>query len=992
MKRTSGRITTVIYTLLVICIYCVQASAQRYPFYNLNVENGLIQSQATSLVQDKLGHLWIGTIGGLSRYDGKSFISYSVRDGMQMNSVNALAADKAGNIWIGYQGGISKFDGRQFKHYPVQGTDAQGNSNVNEIRIADDGTLWFRSGGRLFSLKQEKVAQFDIPDSNALVTAILPEKNNLWLALNGGRIYHYHNNLKKRDTIRFSVPPQFIAAPIVLDIFRDSRQRVWLSTNGGLYRVANDSVTIAVANGVPLYGLPPLYNATEDRNGGLWFGTNSGAVRLKDSTLEYYNKRAGLTDNVISTVMTDAEGNVWFASDGQGIFRYSGSLFTVLDEGMGLPSGQIMSMAAMRNGRLYLGTYDAGLYSYEGGQIYKVEVPFNPANVITSIRVKNGYEIWLGTRGAGLWKYNGSVFWQYTAPAILSNFVTSMYVDDSNRLWVGFVNGAAFMRKSKFNTINLKSVPVQDFISIGADSILMATNDGIKLYTAGTTYAFTTNAAPDSSNPQCFAIRGRELWIGTSDNGVIRYNLDTRKSSVINKANGLQSDFIYNIINDDKDNIWVGTGYGIHRISTVGDSTHITFFGRGQGVAGMESNHNAVLRMPDGSIWFGTTNGALHYSPQATVVKSQPTSIIMQSVKVFGESITDKKWYDSTDNWYNVPYKLHLPYQKNNITFTFQAISLSGLEQVRYRYRIEGIDAPWSDWSSVNSVTFSALPPGNYKLIVESTAGDKIGQLVYPFEIVTPFHKTGWFRIAVIIASILLGIAIQYILSKRRQNRERLLEKLRREEQNKVRQRTAEDFHDEVGNRLTRINVLTNVLKNKLGYLNPDTKRILEQIQENTAQLYSGTRDILWSLKPQNDSLYEILHRMRDFGGELYQDTEVEFEFTGNNEEKWQQYKLPLDVSRNLIMIFKEAMNNSLKYSEATKTRLEVTIKPHDALQVIFADNGKGFDLDTMQKGHGLDNMHIRAKRLNGRFYIDTHPGRGTIITLTFRMPPKTRK
>lgn len=992
MKQRTGRIQTVLYTLFLICICNMQVLGQRYPFYNLNVENGLIQSQASSLVQDKLGHLWIGTIGGLSRYDGKGFINYSVRDGMQVNSVSTLAADNAGNVWIGYVGGISRFDGRQFKHYPVSGTDQQGNNNVNEMRIADDGTVWFRSGGRLYSLKQEKLSRFDVPDSNAMVTAVLPDNGNVWVALTGGRIYRYKNNGKSRDTIRFSVPAQFLAAPVVLDIFRDSKQRIWLSTNGGVYNIKGDSVVAVMANGVALYSLPPLYNATEDRNGGIWFGTNSGAVRLKDSVLEYYNKRAGLTDNVISNVLTDVEGNVWFASDGQGIFRYSGSLFTVLDEGMGLPSGQIMSMTALKNGRLYLGTYDAGLYSYEGGQIYKIDVPFNPANVITSMKVRNGYEIWLGTRGAGLWKYNGSLFWQYTAPAILSNFITTMYVDDSNRLWVGFVNGAAYMRRSKFNTINMKSTAVQDFISIGADSILMATNDGLKLWTAGTTYDFKTNAAPDSSNSQCFALRGRELWIGTSDNGVIRYNLDTRQSEIVNKSNGLQSDFIYNIINDDNDNIWVGTGYGIHRISTVGDSTHISFYGRGQGVAGMESNHNAVLKMPDGSIWFGTTSGALHYSPSATVVKSQPTSIVMQSIKVFGESITDDKWYDSTDNWYKVPYKLHLPHKKNNITFTFQAISLSGLEEIRYRYRIQGIDAPWSDWSPVNSVTFSALPPGNYKLIVESTAGDKIGRLEYPFEIVTPFHKTGWFRMAVIAASILLGIVIQYILSRRRRNRERLLEKLRREEQNKVRQRTAEDFHDEVGNRLTRINVLTNVLKNKLGYMNADTKRILEQIQENTAQLYGGTRDILWSLKPQNDSLEEILHRIRDFGGELYQDTEVEFEFVGNNEEKWPQYKLPLDVSRNLIMIFKEAMNNSLKYSEANKTKLEVTIKPHDALQVVFSDNGKGFDLDTMQKGHGLDNMHIRAKRLEGRFYIDTHPGRGTIITLTFRMPPKGRK
>src|SRR4051812_47949447 len=87
--------------LLAICASAIGSKAQRYPFYNLNVENGLVQSQPRDMVQDRMGHLWIGTLGGLSRYDGQNFTNYSVRDGMQTGTVNAVAADKQGNIWIG---------------------------------------------------------------------------------------------------------------------------------------------------------------------------------------------------------------------------------------------------------------------------------------------------------------------------------------------------------------------------------------------------------------------------------------------------------------------------------------------------------------------------------------------------------------------------------------------------------------------------------------------------------------------------------------------------------------------------------------------------------------------------------------------------------------------------------------------------------------------------------------------------------------------------
>ena len=102
---------------IILCCGNFTAHAQRYPFFNLNVESGLIQSQATGMVQDKYGHLWVATLGGLSRYDGKSFTNYSVRDGMLSNTVQTIASDRNGNLWIGGPKGLSEFNGRRFKHY-----------------------------------------------------------------------------------------------------------------------------------------------------------------------------------------------------------------------------------------------------------------------------------------------------------------------------------------------------------------------------------------------------------------------------------------------------------------------------------------------------------------------------------------------------------------------------------------------------------------------------------------------------------------------------------------------------------------------------------------------------------------------------------------------------------------------------------------------------------------------------------------------------------
>ena len=599
--------------------------------------------------------------------------------------------------------------------------------------------------------------------------------------------------------------------------------------------------------------------------------------------------------------------------------------------------------------------------------------------------------LWIGTRN-GLYEYDHETFRQYTAPqhGFPSNAVYRLYEDPDNRLWIGFGDGLLVYANDSFKAVTFdKSLQPLSFLAIGNDSILMATEkNGLLLYHAGAISEFRTNTIADSSSVECFVMKDKELWMGSSDNGVIRYNMDNHSVLVINKASGLRSDFIYNIIDDNDGNIWVGTGYGIHKIVVKGtEAPQVIFYGKEQGVTGMESNINAVLKQSDGSIWFGTTNGALHYQPHSLVISPAPASIVMQTVKLAGESGIDPAYYDSADNWYGVPYHLRLPFKKNNITFTFQAITLSGAGQVLYRYRMEGIDAPWSEWSANNTVTYSALPPGKYTFYAQCTGTDGGVQpeLAYSFEIITPFQKTWWFRVSVLFACILIGIMLQSAYNKRNQRRQKLMAKLRAEEQAKIRMRTAEDFHDEIGNKLTRINVLTNVLKSKVTPT-PDVTRILGQIEENTSLLYGGTRDILWSLKPSNDNLYEILVRIHDFGGELFQDTQVHFNVTGI-EEKWRNYRLPMDMSRNLIMIFKEALNNALKYSHATNITLEVSMKSRDVLNMVLKDDGSGFDAKGVKKGNGINNMHVRAARLNGRLYIDSTPGRGTIISLTFKVP-----
>lgn len=981
IKNKSAPIVLLVLALLL----SIGAAAQRYPFHNLNVDEGLIQSQATCLAQDKVGNLWIGTLGGLSRYDGRNCTNYTVRNGLINNTIWAVAAEPVGSIWIGSQGGLSQYDGKKFINYTVQQQTLRGINNTQQIQVVSD-TTWWRVQGDVYYVTRGKIKYFLTPGQQGYVSAILAEKTGLWLAKDRV-IYHYDH--AKWDTIRFNVAEDQ-KPPSVYKIFRDKDSMIWITTNAGLYKIEHGQPVPFTVNETTLSFLPGITSIAQDKAGILWLGTSSGVVKVSPNMLQYYNKRNGLSDNAFFDMLTDAEGNVWMASDGQGVFRFSGTQFTGLDETMGLPSAQVMAIASNKRDSLFLGTYDAGLFVFKDGKVSPLAFPSNPVPAITSLCYTRGSKLWIGTRGRGLWSYEKDIFRQYEAPDrnFPSNFINSLYVDNENRMFIGFANGAVVYANDSFKAVDTKKSGVSSFLYIGQDSVLIATDNGLQLYSAGATADFRTRTIVDTAKVQCFIKQGPYLWMGSGDDGLIRYDMRDNKTLVINKSSGLRSDFIYNIVADNDSNIWVGTGFGIHKIKmNEHNEPYVTFYGKAQGITGMESNINSVLKMPDGGIWFGTTNGALHYQPHTAVVTPAPASIVMQSVKLVGEANIDHSYYDSTDSWYGIPYHLQLPYKKNNISFTFQAITLSGAQQVLYRYHMDGLETPWSDWSATNSVSYSALPPGKYTFRVQcrGAEGQSNPELTYSFEIITPFQKTTWFRLSVLMACLLLGIFLQYTVNHRKQRRLKLLAKLRSEEQAKIRMRTAEDFHDEIGNKLTRINVLTNVLKNKVT-LTPETARILGQIEDNTSQLYGGTRDILWSLKPSNDNLYEILHRIRDFGGEHFQDTDVNFVFTGTD-EKWRNFRLPMDMSRNLIMIFKEALNNCLKYAHARNVTLEVTLRNKNVLQLVLKDDGDGFDIQTIKKGNGLINMNTRAERLGGKLYIDSRIGKGTIINLTFKIP-----
>jgi signal transduction histidine kinase len=801
-----------------------------------------------------------------------------------------------------------------------------------------------------------------------------------------GNIYDIEEDQGLKRKLIASSKDSFL---VIFKLFEDPRGKLWLLSNKGLFHIEGQFVEPYLIEGKQLISIP-LFSAAEDNNGQIWFASYQGVFRLKDKVLSYFNQSNGLTNNIIYDVLSDKEGNIWMGSDGEGVFRYSGGPFISFDENFGLPNKQVTSISGNEFGEVFFVSYQGKLSSYSlGGQIKIINTNVIHNDIITALQYQRKVGLWIGTRTNGLYllKNSGQLH------KVLNNnwpikltTITNLFLDTHNKLWIGLPENVCWIQGSLCQQISLNDATPICMEQIGQDSILIGTNSGFYLVKNNSSETWRPFPLLDSVVAQDMVRRFNEVYIGTTERGIIAYDFIDKKSKIYNSRNGISSDFIYNILLDTIGNIWAGTGMGICKLEVNKEGNPaITVYGKANGIIGLESNSSASFMDEQGHIWFGTTEGVSCYFPTANPTISKPVKIVLESVKLFGGKSIDSTFYSGSTYWYNIPKELELPFRLNSLSFAFQAITLSPFDKILYRYVLENATKDWSEWTEENTINFSALEPGNYTLKVMCKVNGRIqneATFNYSFKIKTPFHKSIWFVISIIAIAIFCGVGLQYAANRKKLNRQKREDQLRKEEQSRIRERTAEDFHDEVGNKLTRINVLTTVLKSKIENSNQDIDRVIQQIQDNSLQLYAGTRDILWSLQPSNDNLFEVLNHIADLARELFSDIEINFVFTGNL-EVFKDYKMPLDKSRNFIMIWKEALNNCLKYSTAKNVLFQIQILSDKSIQIRLVDDGIGFDKEQALGGHGLKNMNTRAKRLDALFDIKSIIGKGTHIILT---------
>ena len=457
-------------------------------------------------------------------------------------------------------------------------------------------------------------------------------------------------------------------------------------------------------------------------------------------------------------------------------------------------------------------------------------------------------------------------------------------------------------------------------------------------------------------------------WVGYSGHGLLKVSVEGKEKVSITSEDGLNSDLIYNLIFDSSGNLIAGNERGIDKLflSENCEVKRIKNYGSTEGFAGIQTIHNAVFKEQDGCIWFGNPHGVFKYQPGKEYPNKVEPVTYIRGLKLFYEDVKWENYVDSTSSWFSLPIDLKLPHEENNVIVEYFGNSLNNPKGVTYRFRLLGLEKEWSPITKKREAVYTNLSPGQYTFQVKAANSDGVWSdksASISFEIIPPFWQEWWFFIVI---AVLLGIALKLYQDYRiRANLNKVLtiERIRSEELVKVRKRMARDFHDNMGNQLASITVFVNLISLKLKDKSKEVDDLLKNIEKHTKSLFNGTKDFIWSIDPESDNLNEVYTYIKDFGEELFENTPIEF-YSDASELEGKHMSLPSGWSRQIVLIFKEAMTNALKHSGASEVHLNVNQNKNDFV-ITFMDDGCGIHNECIKKSNGLKNMKARAAQID---------------------------
>lgn len=988
------------------------ASSRAY--VRIGSEDGLSHNSVTDLLEDDQGFLWIGTVDGLNRYDGRQFRIWRHHPDdlstLSNNQVTALRQDDSGRLWVGTAHGLNAYhpDEDRFQRYPLTiDPTATYPGWVARLYLHTDGTLWVGTWEGLFRIHPEdgRLERFRQSGSGGLgpggVVGIQEDsQGTIWV------LTHLFPDRKTTlSRLASEADRQFESFPLPSDwsdgtiLHIDDQDRLWVQTTGlGLIEAGPGPLIRPVLDDrrSPMFGKLGL-----DGAGLAWFPTSQGYLRVDlegRRLVEVHDVSDGR--DYLSAMTTDwAEdraGNIWIGTRG-GLYRLDAHRKPfrhrrhLPGDDQSLSADRISAIQEDREGGLWVASFGGGLDRMVDGVITRYRHdPTDPSSLchdtIWHLALDHQGRLLIGHHD-GLCVYDPVTGRFADHPAQTPEVwgtparVNFALEDRQHRLWLGTPDGlVGYDPDSGVSTwyesvgqgrgpdsprvIAMALDPAQDVVwFVSGRQVLNRFDPAAGTFTYHPLVSDRGETLVGDGGFHVYPDGRGGVWMGSAS-GLSLFDLESESFRHFGVRDGLPGSVVYSILEDPEGRLWLGTNAGLSRFDPGAPrGRQFRNYGLSDGLGNIEFNRHAALIDRRGWFHFGGMDGLTSFDP--TRIEDNPYSppVVLTGVTMSSRD-GDRSVYPPTLEGSK------LSHRENSIAFDFAVLNFTNSADNRYRYRLEGHDRDWIDAGHHPEARYAHLPPGEYRFRAQGSNNDGLWsreEASLAFSIAPPYWGTAWFRALV----VLLLLALLTIAYRLRVAHLMAVERLRL--------RIASDLHDEVSSDLSGIALATDLLRHQ-DAANSATEAGLEAIQKTALRTVDNLRDIVWTLSPEHDRGASLLDRFRTTGQQLLADKDLVVEFDAELAET----DMDMALRRNLYLIFKESLHNIARHSDADHIRVEAR-RIDGSLRLDIVDDGIGIPPGAAP-GVGLDSMRRRAREMGADIDIGPGDSGGTRVRVTVPM------
>jgi ligand-binding sensor domain-containing protein/signal transduction histidine kinase len=942
---------------------------------------------------------------------------WQAKDELPHQTIQAILQTQDGYLWLGTHGGLVRFDGSRFVTFDSHNTGAVKDNRISCLIESRDGVLWIGTdGGGLIRLKNGEWSSYTVREGLAhdRVKSLLEGRDgSLWVGTYGGGLSQFKGGAFSNFTVKDGLADRH-----VLSLCEDRQGILWIGTRTGLSQMVSGKIKKYAANSALLQtGISSLY---EDRDGHLWIGTSgAGLFRWVDGQFLHISGKDALPAQNVQSIYQDHEGTLWIGTLGSGVARLTNARFSGFSARDGLSDQNVLSITGDREGNLWIGTED-GLNKLSDSAFitYTSQEGLAQDHASTICEASNG-DIWVGSKTGRLNRWHNEEWVSYsTRDGLLGTEIGPLFPGQDGSLWIGSYSGLVQFKDGKFiNRTSLLTYPhvsaigassagmivatgmrlnrikdavIVDRIEIPLNlkyifgvhedwngSLWLATSAGLARWKDGKykVYTVADGLAGDVVH-SIYEDRTGTLWLATSG-GLSR--LREGRFSFFTTRDGLFDNVILQVLEDQENRLWLSCSRGIFRVGkdeldarATGKlaAVHVVSYNTSDGLKSVECagpTQPAGWRSMDGRLWFPTTKGAAVIDPRNTAGNKMAPPVVIESAMVDGNPtpITDG---------------VRLPPGKGNLEFQYTALSFAAPKKVHFKRMLQGYDKDWVDAGPRRTADYTNIPPGEYVFRVIAANNDGVwnetGAAIRMY-LRPHFYQTYWFYATCIAIALLLARQFYQI----RVNRMKAEFAAVIAERNRI----AREVHDTLAQGFAGISVQLEASKQMLLDSPAQAEEHLDQANILARSCLEEVRQFVWNLRHQAPGEAGLASRLTDLARNIAR--EVPFQFKTSGTPK----KLSETLEYSLLRIGQEAILNAVKHGHASRIEVELLFEPRQ-VRMRVKDDGSGFDPDGKQAagqgGFGLLGMRERAGQVGGRLHVISSPGKGTQIEVLAPLGP----